>query len=124
MVDLDQPKPDEVTPPHWAALSGVADGSDVLAVLAERAGQPFPVTPTASAPAAVGRTCTSPDRLPSGSATPRQRGGLGWLIDTRGAGGYVVAAGSTVDRRPYTVLADREPAPLPVWLVRPAHPGG
>jgi hypothetical protein len=30
--------------------------------------------------------------------------------------GYVVAAGSTVDGRPYTVLADREPAPLPDWI--------
>lgn len=46
--------------------------------------------------------------------------GLGWLIDTRGHGGYVVAPGSVVDlpggTGRYEVIYDRLPAPLPDWL--------
>ena len=73
-------------------------------------------------PAAAGCTCTSPPRPPCGSATPTAaRGrGLGWLIDTRGHGGYVVAPGSYVDLPDgtgrYEVIYDRTPAPLPDWL--------
>jgi hypothetical protein len=43
-------------------------------------------------------------------------GKLGWLIDTRAAGGYVLAAGSAVGGRPYVDVHDRDPAPLPEWL--------
>jgi hypothetical protein len=116
VVDLDQPKPGQEPPAAWA-IDGVTDGSDVLAVLAGRAGQPFPaVTYTVH----TGRGGTHLYfRRPAGvrlSNSAGERGGLGWLVDTRGIGGYVVAAGSTVDGRPYTVGIDREPAPLPGWL--------
>nr|WP_184956993.1 bifunctional DNA primase/polymerase [Actinoplanes abujensis] len=50
-------------------------------------------------------------------------GALGWLIDTRAHGGYVVAAGSTVAGRLYTVRLDTRPTTLPGWLtdrLRPA----
>lgn len=40
-------------------------------------------------------------------------GGLGWLVDTRAAGGYVVGAGSTIDGRPYAVTCGTPPAPPP-----------
>lgn len=49
-------------------------------------------------------------------------GGLGWLVDTRAAGGYVVAAGSTVDGHPYTVTCNTPPAPLPGWLAERLRP--
>ena len=116
VVDLDQPKPGDTPPPHWV-LQGVADGSDVLAVLAERAERPFPGD-TYSVRTGRGGThlyFTRRAAVRLGNSAG-DRGGLGWLIDTRGAGGYVVAAGSTVDGRPYAVLADRNPAPLPDWL--------
>jgi hypothetical protein len=45
-------------------------------------------------------------------------GRLGWHIDTRAGGGYVVAAGSVVEGRPYVVIHDRPPAPLPGWLAQ------
>lgn len=117
VVDLDMPKPGEETPPEWAALGGIQDGSDVLAVLAERAGQPYPGDTYC---VRTGRGGTHlyfrrPAAVQLGNTTGK-RGGLGWCIDTRGIGGYVVAVGSTVDGRPYTVLADRDPAPLPAWL--------
>ncbi len=40
--------------------------------------------------------------------TTGERGGLGWKVDTRAHGGYVVAAGSTVAGRPYAVALDVE----------------
>src|SRR5690606_19091693 len=43
-------------------------------------------------------------------------GALGWKIDTRAHGGYVVGAGSTVGGNRYTVVDDAPPAPLPRWL--------
>jgi len=44
------------------------------------------------------------------------QGRLGWKIDTRAAGGYVLAAGSTTATGTYAVLDDRTPMPLPRWL--------
>jgi hypothetical protein len=98
-------------------MDGVTDGSDVLAVLADRAGQPFPAD-TYTVHTGRGGTHLY-FRRPAGvrlGNSAGERGGLGYLIDTRGIGGYVVAAGSTVDGRPYTVGADQEPALLPGWL--------
>ena len=50
---------------------------------------------------------------------------LGWLIDTRARGGYVVGPGSIVSLPDgtgrYEVTYDRPPAPLPGVAGRPAH---
>lgn len=43
-------------------------------------------------------------------------GRLGPLIDTRGHGGYVVAAGSVVTGRAYTTTNDHAVSALPAWL--------
>lgn len=62
-----------------------------------------------------------PRHQPGGSApTLRNTAGtLGWLIDTRAHGGYVVAAGSATTAGPYVTVhdTDPDPAPLPGWLV-------
>jgi Bifunctional DNA primase/polymerase, N-terminal len=116
VVDLDKPKPDQQPPAAWA-MDGVTDGSDVLAVLAEQAGQPFPAD-TYTVHTGGGGThlyFRRPADVRLGNSAG-ERSGLGWLVDTRGIGGYVVAAGSTVDGRPYKVGAERNPAPLPDWL--------
>ena len=129
VLDLDVPKPGEEPPARWA-LPGVGDGADVLAVLAEEHGEAFPWETFAvrtrrgglhlyfEAPAGAGLRCTS--------------GALGWLIDTRARGGYVVGPGSAVSLPDgtgrYEVTYDRPPAPLPGWLAalltapRPAAP--
>jgi hypothetical protein len=126
VVDLDRPKPGQVPPPEWS-MAGVTDGSDVLAVLAEQAGQPFPADTYTVHTGRGGLHLyfTRPPGVRLGNSAG-ERGGLGWLVDTRGIGGYVVAAGSTVDGRPYTVGATRDPAPLPDWLAArltsPARP--
>ncbi|WP_255954610.1 bifunctional DNA primase/polymerase [Streptomyces odontomachi] len=114
VVDLDVPKHRADVPPAGTPAS-VTDGADALAVLAEAYAAPYPTdtytvhTPTGgthlyfTAPADV--------ELRNTAAT------LGWKIDTRAHGGYVVAAGSTINGRPYNVVHDAPPAPLPQWLV-------
>ncbi|HEX2300468.1 MAG TPA: bifunctional DNA primase/polymerase, partial [Pseudonocardiaceae bacterium] len=55
--------------------------------------------------------------------TQGERGaGLGWKIDTRAHGGYVLAPGSIVDGRRYSVVQDSAPAPLPGWLLERLQP--
>ncbi|MBF6324780.1 bifunctional DNA primase/polymerase [Nocardia cyriacigeorgica] len=45
-------------------------------------------------------------------------GRLGPHIDSRGHGGYVVAAGSTLPHGRYRIVDDRTPSPLPGWLAQ------
>jgi len=125
VVDLDTHSP---LPDDWR-LPGVHDGRDVLALLAEWAGQPWPVTYTVTTP-----TCglhlyyTAPD----GQGIRNSAGKIGPLIDVRGGGGYVLAAGSVLDERAYPgnpgcrelvtdgrgyeIADDSDPEPLPEWL--------
>jgi len=125
VIDLDTPKPGEPPPPeHWR-LSGVCDGGDVLAVLAERAGQPLPVDTYAVRTGRGGLHLyfLHPESGPQLRNTQGdQSGGLGWKVDTRAHGGQVVAAGSTVNRRRYRVVHDVDPAPLPGWLAQALAP--
>ena len=121
VIDLDTPKPGEVPPPEWA-LPGVTDGADVLAVLCERHGQPFPCETfmVRTRRGGLHLYFTAPPGVRLGNTSGRSGRGLGWLIDTRGHGGYVVAPGSFVDLPDgtgrYEVVYDRPPAPLPDWL--------
>ncbi|MEU0780969.1 bifunctional DNA primase/polymerase [Streptomyces sp. NPDC006173] len=112
VIDLDLPKDDsDIAPPEWA---GLADGLDVFAVLCERAGQRLP-TETYTV-----RTRRGGQHLyftaPEGKTLRSTGGTLGWKVDTRAWGGYVVAAGSTVGAAAYEIIHDVAPAPLPAWL--------
>lgn len=125
VIDLDQPKTDTEQPtPPWNQ-PGVRDGSDVLAVLAEDAGEPFPhgTHTVATGSGGVHLYFTQPEH---GDRLRNTSGRLGWRIDTRGDGGYVIAAGSVVDGRRYRTLCTARPATLPVWiansLATPAPP--
>jgi hypothetical protein len=55
---------------------------------------------------------------PADSPIRNSAGLLGPEVDVRAQGGYVVGAGSVVGGKPYAVLEDRQPAPLPGWLHR------
>ncbi|MFE0689010.1 bifunctional DNA primase/polymerase [Streptomyces xiamenensis] len=114
VIDLDLPKDDPDTPPGEWAQPGVYDGADVLALLAERHGQPMPVNTRTV------RTASGGSHLyftaPPGKTLRSSGGRLGWKVDVRAWGGYVVGPHSTVGGRPYTVLNPRLPAPLPAWL--------
>jgi hypothetical protein len=150
VVDCDIPKPGTRPPREWD-LPGVRDGQDVFAVLAERAGADLTeALTTYTVRTRHGgwhlyyrhphlpdpNPNTSPDASPEHSRdagsgggglrlrnTAGDRGGLGWCIDTRAWGGYVLAAGSVVAPDPgmpgpgrYDVIEDIPPAPLPAWL--------
>ncbi|WP_028569151.1 bifunctional DNA primase/polymerase [Salinispora tropica] len=124
VVDLDVRKPDQDAPPgcpHPAATSGI----DVFAALCETAGQPVPddtyaVTTGRGGSHLYFRHPTDSHALRN---TAGERGnGLGWLVDTRAHGGYIVAAGSIVAGRPYTVARDLPVADLPGWLAERLTP--
>jgi len=120
VIDLDTPKPD--TPPPWPPfdIEGVHDGFDALAVLAEKRIEPLPV---GGLEVRTGRGGTHLYfRQPDGAQLRNTAKKLGWLIDTRGHGGYVVAPGSKVAGNPYTVTVEAEPPALPRWLHRLADP--
>lgn len=105
VIDVDTLKPTDV--------KGTPDGATSFAALCERAGQPAPDTYRV-------RTARGGEHLyftqPSSVRMHSTAGRLARKIDTRGWGGYVVAPGSTTPDGTYTVLDDREPAPLPDWL--------
>jgi hypothetical protein len=130
VVDLDVPKPGDDTPPVEYAeptVTGVRDGADVFALLCERAGEPLPWdTYTVHTTSGGTHLYYSTAHLPPDVADAlRNTGGtLGWLIDTRGHGGYVVAPPSTADGRPYTHGNDTDApaAPLPAWLAAALRP--
>ncbi|WP_405766504.1 bifunctional DNA primase/polymerase [Streptomyces sp. NBC_00080] len=112
VVDLDIPKDDNDTaPPEWA---GMADGLDVFATLCERAGEPLPTETYTVRTRRGGQhlyfTAPAEKRLRSTADV------LGWKVDTRAWGGYVVAAGSVVGGAPYEIIHDAPTAPLPAWL--------
>ncbi|MFD7986854.1 bifunctional DNA primase/polymerase [Kitasatospora indigofera] len=115
VVDLDTPKSSAARPPAEWAEPGITDGTDVFAELFHRAGLPVPDQTFRV------RTCRNGRHLyfaaPAGPVQPNTVGRLGWLIDTRSAGGYVVAAGSAVDGAVYRVELDLPPLPLPALLL-------
>ncbi len=121
VIDLDKPKPGQVPPPEWAG-PGITDGADVLAALCGRQGQPLPFETfmVRTGRGGLHLYFTAPPGVRLGNTAGDSGRGLGWLIDTRGHGGYVVAPGSAVDlpngTGHYQVVYDRPPAPLPDWL--------
>jgi len=121
VLDLDTPKDTgDTAPPEWRAPD-ITDGTDVLAALCQRHGQPYP---SETYTVRTGRGGTHLYlTAPQGTELRNSAGKLGWKVDTRAAGGYVVGPGSIVDGRPYTVTHDAPAAPLPAWLtdlLRPA----
>ena len=142
VVDLDTHSP---LPEDWR-LPGVHDGWDVLALLAEWAAQPWPVTYTVKTPTGGLHLYYA---APAGPEIRNSAGKIGPLIDVRAGGGYVLAAGSVLDERaypgnpgcrqlvrdgkPYELADDSDPEPLPLWIAalaadtepaaRPSGPG-
>ncbi|MEV0197394.1 bifunctional DNA primase/polymerase [Nonomuraea sp. NPDC050691] len=122
VVDLDTPKKEGLRPPPAWDLPGVQDGADVLAVLCERAGQPFPFETfqVRTRRGGLHLYFTAPDGARLSNTEGDKGNGLGWLIDTRAHGGYVLGPGSHVDlpdgTGTYEVLHNAPPAPLPPFL--------
>lgn len=127
VIDLDMRKPDSVLPDEYTA---VASGVDVLERLATAAGQDWPDTYTVLTPGGgVHLYYQQPEDGPLiGCATGDKPTAphLGPLIDVRGIGGYVIAAGSYSAEQglPYrrASLPGTLPGPLPGWLLDRMRP--
>ncbi|MEV6680841.1 bifunctional DNA primase/polymerase [Streptomyces erythrochromogenes] len=115
VVDLDVPKGEEDRPPAGTP-AGVTDGADTLGLLAEEHGERYPSDTYTVRSGSGGLHLYF--MAPAGAALRNTAGKLGWKIDTRANGGYVVGAGSTVEGRPYRVVHEASPAPLPSWLAK------
>lgn len=116
VIDTDTPKDGQHPPARWQ-LPGVVDGEDVLAYLADEARAAIPETYTVrTRSGGLHRYYLLPDLDDESQRLANTSGAIGWLIDTRAAGGYVVAAPTTIDRRRYAVLDDRAASALPCWL--------
>ncbi|MEV0297102.1 bifunctional DNA primase/polymerase [Nocardia sp. NPDC050710] len=111
VIDLD-PAHGEQAPAPWTGLS---HGHEVLAAIAAEAGHPYPGQTYTVATPSDGRHLYF--RAPHIPQLPNTAGTLGWRIDTRGHGGYIVAAGSILPHGAYTVIDPRPPQPLPSWLI-------
>ncbi len=116
VIDLDTAKPGSVLGGWWAGQAGITDGTDVLAALCELAGQPWPHTYTVRTPSG-GQHLYFRDK-PGWRITVSvgNAGGIAPMVDVRGAGGYVIGAGSVTSAGRYEVLNDVIAEPLPAWL--------
>lgn len=123
VIDLDTPKPGQTPPPEWDS-PGIGDGADAFAALCAEHGQELPLETFQV------RTRRGGLHLyyatPADVALANTQEALGWLIDTRAAGGYVVGPGSHViasdGHGTYDVLNAPPVAPLPCWLAELLRP--
>lgn len=112
VIDLDTTKPGETVPDRWAAL-GISTGADVLQALARQHGGSVTPTYAVTTPSGGWHLYYT---TPAGAPLRNTQALLGWKIDTRAHGGYVVAPGCPVRPSGYQLVDDRDPAELPGWL--------
>ncbi|MEU4291058.1 bifunctional DNA primase/polymerase [Kribbella sp. NPDC026596] len=119
VVDLDQPKPDQTVPELWRK-PGVTCGADVLADRADAIGEAYPWNTHTVVTGRGGEHLYF--TAPGGIELRNSQARIGWLVDTRACGGYVVGAGSMAAGRRYRTVYDISPAPLPRWLTEALRP--
>ncbi|MFI7066985.1 bifunctional DNA primase/polymerase [Kribbella sp. NPDC050124] len=111
-----QPKHPDDTPPEPWRTRGAANGADVLALLAaDYSTNPGALLDTYTVTTPTGGHhlyCRQPTDIQLGNSAGR----LGWKIDTRGHGGYVVGAGSTTPTGHYRTHTTTPPQRLPDWI--------
>ena len=117
VVDLDTAKPDTKIPEPWNRF-GITTGVEVLDHIAGACGGT--ITPTFTVRTPSGGTHLY-YTAPEGARFGNTAGTIGWLIDTRAHGGYVVAPPTIIATSTgascYAVVEDRPPAPLPLFLL-------
>jgi hypothetical protein len=118
VIDLDVAKPGQM-PPDGFNMLGIGEGADVLALLAERAGAVVSETYTVRTPSGGTHLYY---RAPVGVRLHNTKSALGWLIDTRAHGGYVVASGSILPTGAYELVDDQPPTILSTWMVQALTP--
>lgn len=120
VLDLDMHRPNDALadiPERWRE-AGATCGEDVLILLADEAGQSYPgETLTVGTPSGgLHLYYTAPDGAKFRNTSGDTGRGLGWKVDTRAGGGYVVAPGSITEAGTYRCLHPVHVAPLPGWL--------
>lgn len=127
VIDLDMKKPGTDLPPEYDYASS---GADILERMATEAGEDWPDTYTVLTPSGgIHLYFLQPEEGPligcatgAGPTAPH----LGPLIDVRGVGGLVIAAGSysAAQGLPYRRASPPEvlPQPLPAWLLERLRP--
>ncbi|MEV4267792.1 bifunctional DNA primase/polymerase [Kribbella sp. NPDC049584] len=119
VIDLDQPKPGQTAPDEWRK-PGITCGADVLADRADTVGEAYPWNTHTVLTGRGGEHLYF--SAPAGIELRNTQARLGWLIDTRAHGGYVVGAVSVASGRRYRTVFDIAPAPLPQWLTEALKP--
>lgn len=110
VLDLD-PAPNNRPGPDGSGL----DGATSLAALAADRGVELAATFTVTTPRDGQHLYY---RTPAGVALRNTAGTLAPSIDTRAAGGYVVAPGTALPNGGYELADDTDPPELPGWLVQ------
>ncbi|GAA1423071.1 bifunctional DNA primase/polymerase [Catellatospora coxensis] len=117
VIDLDLIKDEQALPAPWTFYQR---GSDVLGELRRRArAEHAPTYAVTTWSGGAHLYYRHPDQGEQMRNTAKR---LGPLIDTRAHGGYVLAAGSVVNGRPYRVGAELPVAELPEWLAAALAP--
>jgi hypothetical protein len=118
VIDLDTPKLGQTTPDPWATL-GIRSGAGVLRALARQQGTTITPTYTVTTPSGGWHLYYT---TPPGTQLRNTQNMIGWKIDTRAHGGYVIAPGCPVPPGAYQLADDREPTELPTWLCQALTP--
>jgi hypothetical protein len=123
VVDLDVAKPGKPVPPKWAE-QGAECGMDVFLIVCADAGQEPPLETFTVATHSGGTHLyfTAPDAIELRNTQGERGNGLGWGIDTRAHGGYVIGPGSIRPGGRYRITHDTAPMPLPGWLAERLTP--
>jgi hypothetical protein len=112
VVDLDTRKHGQPAPDRWATL-GIGSGVGVLRMLARQHGTTVTPTYAVTTPSGGWHLYYT---APAGAELRNTHDVIGFKIDTRAHGGYVVAPGSAVPPSGYELVDDRDPVELPSWL--------
>lgn len=122
VVDLGTTKHGQRPPDRWATTLGIGSGVGVLRALARRQGTTVTPTYAVTTPSGGWHLYYT---APPGAVLRNTHDVIGFKIDTRAHGGYVIAPGSPVPPSGYELIDDRDPAELPTWLhqaLTPAPP--
>ncbi|WP_445269042.1 bifunctional DNA primase/polymerase [Streptomyces sp. DSM 41634] len=125
VVDLDTPKTPDDLPPTELAGPGICDGRDVFLKLCLQHTGRGELAPDTHSVATTSGGHHLYFTAPADIELRNTAGKLGWKIDTRANGGYVVGAGSAITGKtaPYRTVVPVAPQPVPAWLLdllRPA----